>query len=65
MNKPIGYDDRYCVDENEIINRYDEGASIEALSSLVVQRNGLKKKEAEYMVDLTLLKHYREKMRGN
>ena len=63
MNKPIGYDDRYCVDENEIINRYDEGASIEALSSLVVQRNGLKKKEAEYMVDLTLLKYYREKMR--
>lgn len=58
MNKPIGYDNRRYVDEKEIMHRYDEGMSVEALMNLVVSRNGVKKKEALNIVETTLLKEW-------
>lgn len=58
MNKPIGYDSRHYVDEKEIMHRYDEGMSVEALMNLVVSRNGVKKKEALNIVETTLLKEW-------
>lgn len=65
MNKPIGYDSRHYVDEKEIMHRYDEGMSVDALTNLVVQRNGVKKKEALNIVETTLLKHYKETAQAN
>ena len=65
MNKPIGYDSRYYVDEKEIMHRYDEGISVDGLIDLVMWRNGVKKKEAAYLVETTLLKHYNEVTQAN
>lgn len=58
MNKPIGYDSRRYMDEREIMHRHNEGMSVEALTNLVVQRNGVKKKEALNIVETTLLKEW-------
>lgn len=65
MNKPIGYDSRHYVDEKEIMHRYDEGMSVAGLIDLVMWRNGVKKKEAAYLVETTLLKHYKETAQAN